>query len=162
MVRWGKGADNFSVQEIRIDHNDAFVFAASHIALIYILPTIMFTAPFFSCVAGISKTMKNSDRQLCICQIVLFDELQDLHICEPLTPLKPDWRLAFGQVLGFLVLFCARDVTEGVTTSKMFQSELEESCNLCAISVGSSQPLGKHPAVGWWIHFEGNAAAGVA
>ena len=101
-------ADLFSVQYY-IHQNNALILAAGYTGPIQILP-IMLTAPIFSHITSSGIVMKNSDTQVCLSQIVLFDELQDLLICHLLASLHPDWQLAWGQVRGLLVLFCAGEV----------------------------------------------------
>ena len=96
--------------------------------------------------------MKNSDTQLGLSQIILFDELEDLLICHLPASLHPDWQLAWGQVRGLVVLFCAGEVTKIATT--MLYKELEESCDIFTIPMGHRLSLTQHLFVSWWNHFQ--------
>ena len=115
----------------------------------------MLTTPLFSFCTGINSMMKNSDTQVGLSHKVFIDEVKDFTICHLSASLHPDWQLAWGQVLGLLVLFCAREVS--LTT--MLNIKFEEISDLCTIAMGSGHPLTKHPAVSWWNHFEQRIAA---
>ena len=116
----------------------------------------MLTAPLLSLSTGIPRVIDNSETLLCpVVHIVLVDELEDFLIGDLSAPLHPDGHPAWGQVLCFLVLLGAGEVT----VTDMVNEVLEKGRNLFTIAMRGGQPHPQDSAIGRWNHWVGCSAS---